>query len=252
MQIALERDPSSITSAFPTEPAIYNNHTKVNAGFDIGDVQHWDVSDSTLNAGPSLIIAENIPALTKIGSRLFYVYSSSGADRFEQFGCLLDLRMEHHTDSVGVSSWKVPLGLHPIVHHKRPKAHTHQARAYIEENSLISILADRLFSLMADARSDGVEPLTQSLLDFFRFLVANRVNVRPALSMTDAGAIRAVWKNSDKEQVALHFKGEDVVNYVIFHLNDKVMLRDFAQELTNKIPVILTEKDLWRLLRNEG
>ncbi|WP_064809824.1 MULTISPECIES: hypothetical protein [Rhizobium] len=113
-------------------------------------------------------------------------------------------------------------------------------------------MVERLQDLRDDAADDGIAILVDSLTDFLRFSLVNRVSVRPSLSIVDTGAIRAVWKNADREQIALHFKGSDVVNYVLFHLQEGAMLREFAQVNLSEVKDLIKQKQLWRLLINEG
>jgi hypothetical protein len=119
-------------------------------------------------------------------------------------------------------------------------------------NPIITEIDWRLAELAVHAREDGTEISSVSRDDFLDFLTDRSVEFRPALSILDAGTIRAVWKNAQREQVAIHFKGDGQVNYVLFHLVDGRMNRSFDRSTIQEVPGVIYKHDLWRLLINEG
>jgi hypothetical protein len=75
---------------------------------------------------------------------------------------------------------------------------------------------DRLRELLVDAVRN-LEPFSESSLADLRSLLDSLPYVeRPAIFLLDDGNLRAVWRNVDKEQVGLQFRGGGIVQFVMF------------------------------------
>lgn len=74
-------------------------------------------------------------------------------------------------------------------------------------------LVARIGELEHLSAEDGVSVSRASVADFLCLTVAHRLS-RPALSITDGGTLRAVWKG-DEWQVGLHFLGAGQLNFVV-------------------------------------
>lgn len=111
---------------------------------------------------------------------------------------------------------------------------------------------NRLQELAELAADDGFCLSMTSVVDLNSFIKRRRINLKPALTALDSGALRATWKNRDKEQVAIHFRGGDSANYVFFFKENGEMKRQFGQASIASIGSMLAENNLWRLLRHEG
>jgi hypothetical protein len=90
----------------------------------------------------------------------------------------------------------------------------------------------RLRELLIDAFG-ACEPFSEASLDDLRaFMSEVALSIRPSIFLLDNGNLRAVWRNAAKEQVALQFLGDKVVQYVMFarRENPPMMMRDAGQD----------------------
>ena len=76
-------------------------------------------------------------------------------------------------------------------------------------------LAFRLAELQADAEEEGIAISEGSQRDLLRFLGTHLDWRRPSLFLLDSGNFRALWR-SGREQIALQFLGNQMIQYVIF------------------------------------
>jgi hypothetical protein len=74
----------------------------------------------------------------------------------------------------------------------------------------------RIDDLKADARSEGHRVSEASERDLGTFLDTNVFTHRPYITLLDNGNLRALWKNSTGEQIALQFRGGKEVQFVLF------------------------------------
>lgn len=74
-------------------------------------------------------------------------------------------------------------------------------------------LVSRIAELERLSVEDGVSVSRSSVADFLCLTVAHRLS-RPALSVTDGGTLRAVWKG-EAWQAGLHFLGAGQLNFVV-------------------------------------
>ena len=68
------------------------------------------------------------------------------------------------------------------------------------------------------ASEEGIEPSAASERDLRAFLDSVAPSRRPYIALLDNGNFRAVWKNTELEQVGLQFLGNSEVQYVLFAL----------------------------------
>jgi hypothetical protein len=122
----------------------------------------------------------------------------------------------------------------------------------LADSESVKGISQRLGDLSEEASSDGISISLSSKADLWKFVATAAPSRRPSLSLLDTGTIRAVWKNTAKEQVAVHFKGDGSANYVLFYLREENMVRDYGTGKIEHVRELITEQKLWRLLANEG
>lgn len=115
--------------------------------------------------------------------------------------------------------------------------------SYIEER-----LRSRIAELRECAAEDGLEICEESESLLVSFVLDN-ATVMPAVVITDGGNLRAVWRNSSKEQAALIFRAQDEVQFVFFSSeNDKISRASGVSPLRD-IPNLLKAHSVARLLQ---
>lgn len=127
-----------------------------------------------------------------------------------------------------------------------------EERAHINRQ-IRSQIAARLRELQIDARLSGDPLSTASLLDLFRFLSSINLAHRPAIFLLDNGNFRALWKNSENEQVGLQFLGDEVVQYVIFsrRADHSMLTADSGRESLSNIRAKITATSSYHLLSDD-
>ena len=95
----------------------------------------------------------------------------------------------------------------------------------------------RLQFLKIEADADDIPFSDASLTGFQTFMNALKPQVRPALFLNDNGNLRALWKNSQREQVGLEFLGVGNIQFVIFKLQKgtTLMIRNAGVDSLEKI-----------------
>ncbi len=81
--------------------------------------------------------------------------------------------------------------------------------------------AKRVQFLRFTAEIEGLPFSTASFVDLQAFIREIRPKVRPSLFLNDNGNLRALWTNSQHEQIGLQFLGEGNIQYVIFKQRNK-------------------------------
>lgn len=84
------------------------------------------------------------------------------------------------------------------------------------DEQMAAELSDRIQLLRAEADNDHIAFSEASLTDFQAFMQETGPHVRPYLFLNDNGNLRALWKNSRREQIGLQFLGEGNIQFVIF------------------------------------
>jgi hypothetical protein len=74
----------------------------------------------------------------------------------------------------------------------------------------------RISDLKVDARAEGHQVSAASESDLWAFLNTKVFIHRPYITLLDNGNLRALWKNSEGEQIGLQFRGSKEVQYVLF------------------------------------
>lgn len=108
----------------------------------------------------------------------------------------------------------------------------------------------RIEELRSHLMEEGTQLSSQSLEHLREFVNAMGATVRPAITATDQGTLRAVWRK-DREQVALHFIEKSKVNYVFFYLNGDEMVRDFGELTLSDIEDEINSRNLRRFLKHD-
>ncbi len=81
---------------------------------------------------------------------------------------------------------------------------------------IAAALAARVSFLRVQAERESI-PFSELSRDaLWSFIREFNPNVRPRVYLNDSGNLRALWKNSDGEQVGLEFLGAGAVQFVIF------------------------------------
>ena len=112
-------------------------------------------------------------------------------------------------------------------------------------------IQERLRELHADASRSG-EPFSPSSLADLTGFVESIIPLthRPSIFLLDNGNLRAVWRNAAKEQVALQFLGQGVVQFVIFIQRQQppMMSRTAGTDALANIRARIIEGDCARLI----
>lgn len=106
--------------------------------------------------------------------------------------------------------------------------------------TLANDILERLTELDRDALDDQVVPNPMSRHDLQVFIDKYEAR-RPAISMLDNGNYRAVWKNTEKEQLGLTFLGEWRVNYVAFYLSAGRIKREYGKASFEDIDLLVRD-----------
>jgi hypothetical protein len=122
----------------------------------------------------------------------------------------------------------------------------------VEEGTLGSRfeIFSRLSELKREAAAEQIPYSQHSEHDFFKFWLLNPEIVRPYLFLLENGNLRALWKNTDGEQVGLQFRGDELVQYVIFARRDgsRVVSRSAGRDLLSNIDNLLEAHDAEKLM----
>lgn len=111
----------------------------------------------------------------------------------------------------------------------------------------------------AEARVDGLKDLAieegteisiASERDLWAFLDSVAASRRPYIALLDNGNFRAVWRNSEQEQVGLQFLGDGEVQYVLFALRppNRFMARAAGRDVLTHIKRWIEGYGLSRLM----
>jgi hypothetical protein len=106
-----------------------------------------------------------------------------------------------------------------------------------------STVEERIQELEALGREDNVEIKSSSQDDLLSFIREHDAR-RPALSLTDRGLLRAVWKNRYSEHPGLTFRGDGTVNYVLWYLQAGNIKRVHGHTFVEEVVSIMREEDV--------
>lgn len=77
-------------------------------------------------------------------------------------------------------------------------------------------VSSRLSELRREAKEENLPYSERSEHDLFKFFFLYPAVARPRLFLLENGNLRALWRNSEGEQIGLQFRGGEQVQYVIF------------------------------------
>ena len=169
--------------------------------FDIGDATWGNQGLAILP--PSIRIAKNYvpprkPSLTTV--------STEGYD--EPPSSVEDYPLEEYEDTLP-SHEKISKFLN--------------ADLYKEREDVPAVVTPRIKELISDIEEDADEEQSSIEFDSFKnfiyFLVDNKNVAVPSFVITDQGNIRALWRKSRKQHLAVEFHPDKMVTYVIFAPN---------------------------------
>ena len=108
----------------------------------------------------------------------------------------------------------------------------------------------RIDGLKDLATEEGVEISAASESDLCAFLDSVLPSRRPYIALLDNGNFRAVWRNSEQEQVGLQFLGDSEVQYVLFALRppNRFMARAAGRDVLTYIERWIEGYGLSRLM----
>ena len=89
-------------------------------------------------------------------------------------------------------------------------------------SSAPSTLAQRLQFLRVEAEIENMPFSESSQAALWSFLQEVEPTARPRLYLNENGNLRALWKNSDGEQIGLEFLGNHAIQYVIFRRRERI------------------------------
>lgn len=111
-------------------------------------------------------------------------------------------------------------------------------------------LVSRIGELERLSAEDGVRVSRASAADFLCLAVAHRL-ARPALSVTDGGTFRAVWKG-EEWQAGLHFLGGGQINFVVTNSVGGKVDRNYGRSAMGPIRRYLKAVGVWHRMRRPG
>lgn len=108
----------------------------------------------------------------------------------------------------------------------------------------------RIEDLKAIAADEGIDVSTDSERDLRLFLSSLAFMRRPCVVLLDNGNFRAMWKNTDCEQIGLQFQGGGQVQFVLFALRlpERFMARSTGRDTLECVQRQIDAHDLRRLL----
>jgi len=117
-------------------------------------------------------------------------------------------------------------------------------------SSAPSTLAQRLQFLRVEAEIENVPFSESSQAALWSFLQEAEPSARPRLYLNENGNLRALWKNSDGEQIGLEFLGNHAIRYVIFRRRERIgtMARLVGIESDDRILAHIRASDAQGLL----
>ena len=92
------------------------------------------------------------------------------------------------------------------------------SKNFCDQISAIRKTNVRICDLKELAFEENIEISADSEKDLRSFLDSVEFTRRPYIALLDNGNFRAVWKNADREQIGLQFRGGGLVHYVFFAL----------------------------------
>ena len=109
---------------------------------------------------------------------------------------------------------------------------------------------DRIANLKELAAEEGMKISASSEKDLRLFLASIEYVHRPYIALLDNSNLRAVWKNADREQIGLQFRGHGSVQYVLFALrsSDRFMAQATGKDKLVYVRRLIEVQGLGRLM----
>lgn len=111
----------------------------------------------------------------------------------------------------------------------------------------------RISDIKSIAQDEGIKINAESEKDLMLFLTRHPFSRRPYLSLLDNGNYRALWKNSEGEQIGLQFLGDEIVQFVFFMCRNKkessVVMSSCGKDTVADIFKQITANGLGKLLQ---
>ncbi|MCA3562858.1 MAG: hypothetical protein IOC90_05120 [Methylocystis sp.] len=111
------------------------------------------------------------------------------------------------------------------------------ARPIAGQSSRAALFAEidkRILNLKIEAQAEQINISEKSIDTLVFFLRSTIFSNRPAIFLSDNGNFRAVWKNQNREQIAIQFGSDLTSQAVFFYINPATLLMNReALELKN-------------------
>jgi hypothetical protein len=100
--------------------------------------------------------------------------------------------------------------------------------------TLFAEIDKRILDLKIEAQAEQISISKESIDTLVFFLRSTNFSNRPAIFLSDNGNFRAVWKNQNREQIAIQFGSDLTSQIVFFYTNPSTLLmKREALELKN-------------------
>ena len=121
---------------------------------------------------------------------------------------------------------------------------------FIDQAIAVRETFDRIAYLKELAANEGIEISTYSEKDLRSFLVSVEFTRRPYIALLDNGNFRVIWKNADREQIGMQFRGRGLVHYVLFALRspDRFMAQATGRDTLQNVGRQIDAQGLGRLM----
>ena len=108
----------------------------------------------------------------------------------------------------------------------------------------------RIEKLKGLATEECIKFSKESERDLRLFLASVEFTRRPYIALLDNGNFRAIWRNANREQIGLQFRGHDLVQYVLFALrsSDRFMAQATGRDKLLNVRRMIEVQGLGRLM----
>ena len=108
----------------------------------------------------------------------------------------------------------------------------------------------RIEKLKGLAAEECIKFSEESERDLRLFLASVEFTRRPYIALLDNGNFRAIWRNANREQIGLQFRGHDLVQYVLFALrsSDRFMAQATGRDKLLNVRRMIEVQGLGRLM----
>lgn len=106
----------------------------------------------------------------------------------------------------------------------------------------------RIQELRVVAEEDEIEISEASIQAAKLFLARTAFVVHPSIFLSPNGNIRLVWRNAEGEQIGVHFRIDDTIQYVFFRLSEGVLETSMGVARSSSVVSLIQDLDLGRLM----